>query len=537
MKTLAAGALLFLSAIHTACAAPGESAAGEPGGPRAPDVDQAAAGEAGAREASVTQQGTASPGPTRAEGGVGPALQAASSPDFDRRRVVENLEAIRAQRTRVPWIPSGAEAEGPEGPMRRSLEATPVGRIAVSGAESLRAVLAAVSEATAIPIEVDRRAEEAVLDEGITFDFRLDHPVTAAQLFGLIAERTRGSVAWTVRGDTVWFTRPEDARGKLALFLHYVGDLVYPGKGTVVVDGDTYYFYQLVEPDDLATLIQENVNPASWDEDDVLISAEDEFLIVVHTPETHRRVELFLDSLRRFTSLATGRQATVELPAEDPRAFAERDAVLAVLEATRYDPRASHGGGSVPLRELADFLQEHAGVNFWISARVDEDLDEEEQRLATDLSGGSVRESLDAMCARNESVDWEIANGVVQFITVDELVTPLRTVLYDVRLLCYPLPDAPWVVREWRDITVEPSAGLVPFDEDFPEREAWVITADSLEGMIRDNIDFESWDSDPRRSLRVNEQSVLRASRLWSGFPAPAEQIPSWKEGDLPQRA
>ena len=34
-----------------------------------------------------------------------------------------------------------------------------------------------------------------------------------------------------------------------------------------------------------------------------------------------------------------------------------------------------------------------------------------------------------------------------------------------------------------------------------------------------------------------DQPRMVRASRLWSGFPAPAEQIPSWKEGDLPQRA
>jgi type II secretory pathway component GspD/PulD (secretin) len=105
---------------------------------------------------------------------------------------------------------------------------------------------------------------------------------------------------------------------------------------------------------------------------------------------------------------------------------------------------------------------------------------------------------------------------VVKFVTIEEMVGGQVLRMYDVQDLIHPVKDFPG-----REINVDPS-GLVPeFDEDFDEREALVVTSDSLEALIRDNVAVESWDLDPANALRITEQGVLVVNQT----PEVQEQI------------
>ncbi len=178
--------------------------------------------------------------------------------------------------------------------------------------------------------------------------------------------------------------------------------------------------------------------------------------------------------------------------------------ILRRLEEVRIAPDFGSDGEGAPLTEVADFLQNLTGVNFIVSNKVRDELDEEQTSINLSLPERSVRKVLDLIAELSEELNWKIEDGVVKFVTNEEMLGGQVLNFYEVRDLIHPVRDFPG-----REINVQPSGGIEPLDEDFEEREALVVTADTLEGLIRDNVDPESWDADPNNALRITEQGVL----------------------------
>jgi len=127
-------------------------------------------------------------------------------------------------------------------------------------------------------------------------------------------------VTWIIRHDAVLITTKEKARGEPIVVHHDVQDLVFnltefigPRINRIRLldeleddDGGGPFGYvgeeprKLIDIDNLATLIQENVEPGSWD--DARIEAYEGHIIVVQTPRVQRKVTAFLEDLRSFSS-------------------------------------------------------------------------------------------------------------------------------------------------------------------------------------------------------------------------------------------
>ena len=212
---------------------------------------------------------------------------------------------------------------------------------------------------------------------------------------------------------------------------------------------------------------------------------------------------LIFDDLERWSEVSQRRPYEFDRLA-DPVSQMDTELILDKLDQSRVAPKFGIDGEGAPLDEIATFLQQVTGVNFIISNRVREDLDEDETSVYLDLPDRSVRKVLELISEVSESLRWKIEDGVVKFVTVDEMIGGQVLRMFDVQDLIHPVRDFPG-----RELNVEPSGGLEPFDEDFPEREALVVTSDSLEGLIRDNVEPESWDADPNNALRITEQGVL----------------------------
>ncbi len=180
-----------------------------------------------------------------------------------------------------------------------------------------------------------------------------------------------------------------------------------------------------------------------------------------------------------------------------------KEAIQNRLETTIVPVRFGEDGEGAPLVEVADYLQQATGVNFVVSSLVKE-LDEEETSVNLNLPDRSVKKLLDLMVATSDVLRWKIEDGVVKFVTVEELIGGQALRFYDVRDLIQPVRDFPG-----RDINVIPSGGLEPIDEDIEEREALVVTGDSLDALIRDNVSRESWEADPRNTLQVTDSGTL----------------------------
>ena len=119
-----------------------------------------------------------------------------------------------------------------------------------------------------------------------------------------------------------------------------------------------------------------------------------------------------------------------------------------------------------------------------------------------------MKSVLDLISTTSEFVRWKVEDGVVKFVTVDELIGGQVLVTYGVQDLIHPIPDYPG-----RDINVWPTGGLFPPDEDLPAREANVIGTGMLEDLIINNISPLSWDADKANSIRITENGIMTVNQ------------------------
>lgn len=183
-----------------------------------------------------------------------------------------------------------------------------------------------------------------------------------------------------------------------------------------------------------------------------------------------------------------------------------RQAILSMLDRTGITPRFgdADAGEGAPIEDVANFMQSLTGVNFIVTSAVLSNLDEEETNIMMTLPRMSVRKVLDLISDTSESLRWKIEDGVVKFVTIDQMTGGQVLELYAVSDLIRPIVDFPGTV-----INVQPSGLLEQPEEDIAEREALLLNGDDLDTLIRDNVFPESWDADPANSLRVTEAGVL----------------------------
>jgi general secretion pathway protein D len=236
-------------------------------------------------------------------------------PDIDYWNEITELRKHR------PGIDLAQTVDPGELELRTRLAETLIPGLTVDNEESLSAVVRAVQVITGLPIVVDPLAEDAALTEGVVFDFNLTNSLTAERALNLITQMGGPDVTWTVRHETVLVTTVEKARGDLVIYNHDVQDLTF---GLTDFLGPRIDRLRLIddlededggspfgaisekpkinEPDDLATLLQDNVAVGSWEDDGISITVEGGNMVVVHTPEVQIKVRQFLEDLRRFSS-------------------------------------------------------------------------------------------------------------------------------------------------------------------------------------------------------------------------------------------
>ncbi len=238
-------------------------------------------------------------------------------PDQDYWR---SITAARAARTKVPG--SAADSAVAQ-ELRAQLAGARIPGLSVKDEESLGAVVQALNAITGIPMIVDPAAEQAAVDGGVVFNIDLTNPITVEKVLNLVTQAAGENVTWTIRHDTVLVTTREKARGELVIFNHDVQDLIF---GLTDFLGPRIDRLRLLEeledddensggafgkigekpsinaPEDLATLVQENVAVGTWEDEGVSITAEGGNMIVVHAPEVQQKVRSFLEEMRRFSA-------------------------------------------------------------------------------------------------------------------------------------------------------------------------------------------------------------------------------------------
>ncbi len=189
----------------------------------------------------------------------------------------------------------------------------------------------------------------------------------------------------------------------------------------------------------------------------------------------------------------------------DPAVDPQRGAVMARLDAVRFAP--DFGGEDdegTELESVAAYLQQLTGVNFLISNAVRDELDVEETSIVLHLPERSVKRVLEIIADTSESLRWKIEDGVVMFVTSEEMTGGQVLVTYGIQDLIHPIPDFAGT-----DINVSPSDGIIPPDEDITEREYNVVDTALLEDLIRNNIAAESWEADLANQIRINDNGIM----------------------------
>jgi type II secretory pathway component GspD/PulD (secretin)/tetratricopeptide (TPR) repeat protein len=213
---------------------------------------------------------------------------------------------------------------------------------------------------------------------------------------------------------------------------------------------------------------------------------------------------LVFDDFKRWSEVS--QRKPLEFSSLDTGTAADKQRVLDRLDAVSFAPRfeTPEGGGSA-LADVAAYLQSITGVNFIITPKANTDLDEEQKTVKLKLdTQRSVRKVLDLIAETHENLRWKVEDGVVKFVTKDELKggQVLRT--YEVRDLIHPIPDFPG-----KEMNVSPSGGTNLPEEDKTEREFNIVSGDNLDTLIRNNVAVGSWDADPQNSLRITPSGTM----------------------------
>jgi general secretion pathway protein D len=238
-------------------------------------------------------------------------------PDEDRWNAIS---ALRADRRGLDEASAESSATTE---LRNQMRSARIPGLQVKDVESLTEVVASLNAITGIPMITDPAAVAAASDAGVLFSYDLTNSMAVEKVLNLIVKSAGENVTWTIRHDTVLITTKEKARGELEIVNHDVQDLIF---GLTDFLGPRIDRLRLLDdledddensggafgkigekptinaPEDLATLVQENVAVGTWEEDGVAITVDGGNMIVVHSVEVQAEVRRFLEELRRFSS-------------------------------------------------------------------------------------------------------------------------------------------------------------------------------------------------------------------------------------------
>ena len=400
----------------------------------------------------------------------------ATSPADDLARYWEVVAL--AQEGRPRWKGDG-EAQA----IRAQLAALALPGLQVEEQESLTSVVDVIRTLTGLPLLVTPDAEEAVLDEGVVFDFALTQELRVDEALDLIARHASEVIDWQVRNGAIVFSTTE-GRADTTLFVHSLLDLRVDPYAFGLDPESPGAPLSPIDPDDLLVLIQEHVAPGSWELEDRALDHGNGFLTVLQTPEVQAEVAAFLDELRRFwvpgpTEGRVGAARTL-IADDGGRSKAARQLLASIEVPARF----GGGGEGAPIEDVAEFLSEVSGLNFVVHPAVLDELDEEETAVELNAQGNLLA-LLDQIQLVTRGLTWRMDGGVVEFLPENWTSVANALAFRDVRALIEPLA----------------------LDED--RGEYAVLSEDHLIDLIFRAVRPGSWDDDPRLSVHVLPSGVL----------------------------
>ena len=200
--------------------------------------------------------------------------------------------------------------------------------------------------------------------------------------------------------------------------------------------------------------------------------------------------------LRRWAEVS--QRKPLEVAGPEPLQSFEEVEILNKLQNTVFPPRFD----DAPIEEVATFLQHLTGVNFLLSTAA-RDMDPEKKKIRLDLGDTSVKKLLDIL-ADISPFRYRINHGLVQIVTPEEIKGGQYLAFYEVRDITKAVTNFPAP-----DVNLIPSGGLEVVQEEPPERDAFLINESTLQDLIRNNIAPESWEADPRNTIKPQRGTLI----------------------------
>jgi general secretion pathway protein D len=179
-----------------------------------------------------------------------------------------------------------------------------------------------VSVLSGIPIVVDPEVALELESSGVVLNVSTLTDISVESLLNIITQQAGEDLTWTVKHGVAMVTRKDKALGAGLPRIHSVQDLTFaltdfggpkigriplPGEEVDEESGGPYGSDQVgenvVQPEEIVNLIRENIARDTWDTGGFSIdTANNNQILVIHTPEVQMQVAQFLDDLRRFAS-------------------------------------------------------------------------------------------------------------------------------------------------------------------------------------------------------------------------------------------
>ena len=162
-----------------------------------------------------------------------------------------------------------------------------------------------------------------------------------------------------------------------------------------------------------------------------------------------------------------------------------------------------------PIEVIAENLQQYTRVNFVVSRTVREDLDEDLKQIQfvakNQMPVSSILKVIEDLTG-TEGIRFRIANGVVNVVAAEEAQGGQVRRQYEVRDIIRKVADFPG-----QEINLSPSGGIDQIEEELPEKEATILTADELLEAIQETIEPDAWDDTATMSIDENGTMIVYA--------------------------
>jgi general secretion pathway protein D len=179
-----------------------------------------------------------------------------------------------------------------------------------------------VSIQSGIPIVVDPEVAAELDSSGVVLNISPLRSLAVRDILNILTQQAGEGITYSVKHGVVLITKTDKLSGEAIPRIHTVQDLTFrlvdfksprigqilpPGAEISEEEGSVFGSEEagevVINPEEIITLIKENIAPGTWDTGAYSIGlGNNDQILVIHSPEVHGHVAQFLDDLRRFSS-------------------------------------------------------------------------------------------------------------------------------------------------------------------------------------------------------------------------------------------